>query len=168
MRSQLCLAARAVIRDSATNAVSVFQLLDNISPQALPLVLPDASVLAVWEREEGDPDLINLEFTTHNNGTQVNATQVIVDWPTTTVNRFIINLAGLVISEPGQMSFTFKRDGNVLANYSFRVAAPPAQVIQPEYRELFAAAQDVVRNHAGDQAEHARGTSAAVDGSTQA
>ena len=95
MRSQLCLAARAVIRDSATNAVSVFQLLDNISPLALPLMLPDASVLAVWEREEGDPDLINLEFTTHNNGTQVNATQVILDWPAATVNRFIINLAGL-------------------------------------------------------------------------
>ena len=130
-------------------------------------MLPDASVLAVWEREEGDPDLINLEFTTHNNGTQVNATQVIVDWPAATVNRFIINLAGLVISEPGEMAFTFRREGNVLASYSFRVAAPAAQVIQPEYRELFAAAQGVVRNHAGDQAEHARGTSAAVDGSTQ-
>ena len=88
----------------------------------------------------------------------MNATEVIVDWPAATVNRFIINLAGLVISEPGEMSFTFRREGNVLANYSFRVAAPPAQVIQPEYRELFAAGQDVVRNHADDQAEHARGT----------
>jgi hypothetical protein len=129
MRSQLCLAARAVIRDSETNAVSVFQLLDNISPRALPLILPDASVLAVWEREEGDPDLINLEFTIHN-GTQVNVTQVIVDWAGATVNRFIINIAELLISEPGQMAFSFRRDGNVLASYSFRVAAPPAQAIQ--------------------------------------
>ena len=58
IKLKLLFCAKAVIRDAATNEISVFGIIEEITPAGLPLLVPSFAVLAVFERDEGDPEVI--------------------------------------------------------------------------------------------------------------
>src|SRR5262245_37650813 len=117
MQSRVCLAALGVIRDAASNNISVYSIVDQLAAEAFPVFLQQIFVLGIWEREDGDPATINLGFRALNNQQQISAGNIEVIWGGQRRHRTIFALQGLVVREPGELRFEFSRDGAVLASY---------------------------------------------------
>lgn len=132
--SFLCLAARAVIRDAQTNSISVFNIVEQITPQALPALIPDVAVVAFFWREAHDDAQadIPIRFRAVNNLREILTINTSINFRDTNLHRSIVTITPLLIHEPGFVEFTFARDNNVLASYRVEITpAVQAQVVQP-------------------------------------
>jgi hypothetical protein len=124
-RAKLCLAARAVIRDAGETGISVFSILDRVAAQGFPVLIQQAGVLAVWEREQGDPNTIeNVELLIRNNQQEIARANISIDFRTSPTHRSVVNMAALFIQQPGSVEFRFTLDNVELSRYEIIVDGP--------------------------------------------
>lgn len=129
MRPNLCVAAMGVVHDSATNNVSLFNILEELRPAGFPLFVQQIGVLAMWEREAGDPEHIDLTFVLRNNDQQLAELPVAVAFGVARRHRTLLGLGGIVVQQPGELVAEFRRDGAVVASYIVHVVAPAAAAV---------------------------------------
>jgi hypothetical protein len=127
MRPILCVAARGIIRDAASNNVSIFSILEELRPDGFPSLLSEVQVLGLWAREPGDPEVTNLTLRIANNEIEVLRSDLSVQFQTSTRHRSIVTIGTLVIQQPGQLTFTFRRGDDLLASYTIAINAPAQQ-----------------------------------------
>jgi hypothetical protein len=120
----ICLAAKGVIRDANTNTVSVFSILEEVGPSGFPAFIQEVAVLAVWQRERSDAATHEFQLVVRNNQQELMKGAVSATFGEATVNRSIVNLQGLVLQEPGELSFSFMLKKKTLARYTVKVKAP--------------------------------------------
>jgi hypothetical protein len=120
-----CLAAKGVVRDVATNTISVFSILEQLGAAGFPFFIQEMAVLALWRRLEGEPQAFDLELIVRNNETQLHRAPVRVDFGTGRGHRTIINIQGLLVKEPGELTFLLL---DATATYgSYVVTIPPPE-----------------------------------------
>jgi hypothetical protein len=128
-RAMLCLAAKGVIRDAETNNISIFSLLETMTPQGFPAFMQELSVFVLWQRQPEDPPGIDVQFRTLNNAHLLHELVVHVAFGEGQMHRSIITLVGLVLTEPGHLTFTFAVNGAEIARYDIAISPPQAQVV---------------------------------------
>ncbi len=126
LRCVLFLTAKGVIRDVATNNISVFSILESIQGETLPFFIQELGVFAMWKRDAGDPAAYDLEFIITNNNERFNAMNVKVDFGSGLSHRTTINIAGVVVQEAGYLSFEIRAGDRVVASYTIDVIHRPA------------------------------------------
>jgi len=124
----LCLAALGVIRDTETNNVSVFSILEELGAQGFPFLIQEMGVLAMWRRSTPDEGAVDLQFRVLNNDTQLYAGPVRVAFAQAERHRSIVRLGGLLIREPGNLRFGFFHGNEELASYTVRIKEPQTTV----------------------------------------
>ena len=128
---RLCFAAVAVIRDSETNTISAFSILEGLKAVTLPFIMPSLSFFALWEREQTDPVRTVGTFSASINEELLVESRLDVDFGPNLRARTIANLSGLVVPTSGQLRFRFALEGGARAEYVVDVAAPPPVVQAP-------------------------------------
>jgi hypothetical protein len=128
VRPILCFAAKGIVRDADSGTISAFSILEDLQPAGFPAVLPEAAVFALWRREPDEPAVVPLRFELRNNENVIVDGDWTVDFGSSRANRSVLNLQGVLVREPGVLSFNFVRDGAVITSYSVAVAAPPTRV----------------------------------------
>jgi hypothetical protein len=129
LKNLICLAAKGVIRDANSNNVSVFSILEQLTPEGFPAFMQELDVLSVWQRDAGDPKDQELRFVVRLNKTEKIAVKVELRFGEALINRNIANLRGIVVDEPGELSFSFSQGKKTLAQYAVVVKAPPATAV---------------------------------------
>lgn len=124
-QSFLCIAARGVIRDVATNQISVFNIVEGIKAETYPVLVPDVGVLAMWRRIPEDVDRVELQFRATVNGRETfpRGPVVIAFEPDSNIHRSIVAISNLLIPEPGNVEFSFLQGEQVIARYTFPATA---------------------------------------------
>jgi hypothetical protein len=130
IRSTLCFAAAAIIRDAATNSISVFNVLEDFAPAGLPFFIPYLACVALWEREAGDAQRVQGTFTVQLGNDTLSTVQMHVDFGEVRRSRSMININGLAVPRSGALRFRFVLETGPTAEYSLNVEAPPAVAAQ--------------------------------------
>lgn len=115
--------------DVATNRLSIFHILEQISAPSFPAVHPISTMVAMVERTLDEPDEISVHARVAVNGNPLGP-----DVPITLAFqghlrlRFIGNLQGIVVPEHGVLEIDLRYDDNVIGSWKVQVdlVAQPA------------------------------------------
>lgn len=108
VRSIICLVADSVIRDAETQLVSVFNILEGITSEGFPLVIPKLTFFSLWGRDEGDARQFTARFTINLDGTELKSLEVPINFSDKVRNRNFVAIHGLLIPRPGSIVFSLK------------------------------------------------------------
>jgi hypothetical protein len=121
----LCLAAAGIIRDADTNVISAYNIIEQITAQSFPFLMPEMHVLCVWKKEDGE-DNIQCQFRVTLNGNVLHDVPSTITFGNSYAYRSIIRLLGTVITGPGVLRFEFTIADRPAGIYEVLVITPPA------------------------------------------
>ena len=101
--------------DAATNQLSLFHILDEISGPAFPLPLPGFCVAALFEREPTDAVVQPFVLAVSLDATLIASFTMSVDFATSRRNRSVNTIRGLTIPAPGLVTINILQKTTVLA-----------------------------------------------------
>jgi hypothetical protein len=101
--------------DAATNQLSLFHVLDEISGPAFPLALPSFCVAALFEREAKDAVVQSFVLAVSLNSALIASFTMSVDFATARRNRSVNTIRGLTIPTSGMVTITLLQKTKVLA-----------------------------------------------------
>jgi hypothetical protein len=128
IRARFILVAETVIRDTETDQVSIISLFEGVSAERFPLFIPKLTVLVMLERDASDPPDGASRLTVSLGSRALASGEIQLDFGAKLRNRVIINFSGLLIPEPGAVSFAFGiRESEVARTIvGFELGAPRA------------------------------------------
>jgi hypothetical protein len=131
IRIRFCLAAEGIVRDSETNNMSAFNILEQMTPEGFPALLPKISFLSAWERDPEDPAEYDMEFTTKLDEDVLYRQPITLRFGDSTRHRQTVIVQGLQIPRFGKLIFMLRTpDGSIEASYSIEVKAPAIRAEQ--------------------------------------
>jgi hypothetical protein len=123
--ARLCFAALAVVRDSESNSISAFNILEGLTAAGTPFLMQSVSFFALWQRELTDPPRASGTFTVAINDEELNRAAINVDFGGNTRNRTVVNVNGLVVPRPGSLRFRIVLETGARAEYAVDVVTLP-------------------------------------------
>jgi len=114
-----------MIVDASSNNISCIEVLEQLSVASFPNVFPEVAIVWCIAREANEPEAVPARFHIYLNETQLYEAAVEVAFQGTLRTRAIVRLAGLVITNPGQLRFEF-RSAEVSGIWRFDVNGPAA------------------------------------------
>ncbi|MGB2678202.1 MAG: hypothetical protein WAN12_14050 [Candidatus Acidiferrum sp.] len=132
LHSKLFLCADSASIDSRNNAVSAFHIAEGSNAAVFPVAVPRFTVIALLSREEADPVEFNIQLQASLGGQQLFSGPFPVNFAGGLLGRTIVELQGLVIPGPGDLTFLLRIEDQVLASWVIKVS----QVGQPQMQLL--------------------------------
>ena len=105
IRSKLFIVADRAIRDSDSGNLSIINILDDISAEAFPVIIPRLTIVGFVIKDSEDSDTPSLRFKLLNNEKTIGDHHIKVDFRGKNKTRAIIQLGGIPIPEPGELHF---------------------------------------------------------------
>ena len=110
--------------DQETNALSVFNILEEITPVGLPLLIQKIVVVLAVEREENETDEVEGLITIKNNDIEIHTLSANIRFGGKRRARLRVIVNGLPIHAPGKLVFRFvASESNFEAEYVISISA---------------------------------------------
>ncbi len=114
IRGILSVCAESIVRDAATNHVSVFNIIEEINTPTFPVAIQKLSSLFYLVKDEEDASVNELSIRFIINGEEINRFPIHSDFQNKLKTRVIVNLQGLVIPGPGRLhAILFLKDEEI-------------------------------------------------------
>ena len=115
-----------------TKKLSVFNVLEFVSPARLPLLVPGVQFTINLERSEDEPDEVEGHLLIESNGVELHNIPTKHTFARGRFSSMRLNLSGgIKITHPGELTFTFSCESK-RAHQSVFVAEPPKPKEQEE------------------------------------
>src|SRR5208282_433451 len=101
MRCDLFAVAESSSIDITTNRLSIFHVWDDLTTPILPVVLPSLAVVAMFTREQNEPDNVELQIDVSFTGKTLAQFPLAVSFQSMLKTRFVATIQGIVFSEQG-------------------------------------------------------------------
>jgi len=128
IRGRLCIIAENVVRDAETNNISVINIIEELHAQGFPLFAPKVVFFVLWERELTDPPIYHSEVIVTINEQRLHTGPVEIDFREGRRHRSIITILGLVIPQPGQLTFSLRVQDGIEATCTIPIIAPQSVI----------------------------------------
>ncbi|RLC00653.1 MAG: hypothetical protein DRI57_32040 [Deltaproteobacteria bacterium] len=138
IRCQIALLAKNIVRDSETNSISVFHIIENFKSVSFPVFIPEISFFAHLIRGEDDPDVIESLLDIAINELEIISIPAKADFQGKFANRLTVRVEGLAIPKPGILTVNLRHGDTILAHYDVSVESvgkPRAEVRSDEAME---------------------------------
>jgi Family of unknown function (DUF6941) len=136
MRAVISFVAQGVVRDADTNNISAFNLMESITVEGLPVLVPNLSFFVLWERELNEDAVHQATLNVRLDQRVLLTTGARVDFQGFARARSINNIAGLVLPMVGQLVFEMLIENGPSATYTVTInAAAAAQAPPPRVEE---------------------------------
>ena len=123
--SDLMLCAQSVIRDAETSALSVVNILEDMVPEGLPLLVPRFMVYARLHRDiQKDPQTVECKIRVSITDKTLIEHTINIDFQDKAANRLVVDISGLVIPTVGELETTLWQDSRLLNKYVVNVREP--------------------------------------------
>lgn len=119
------LCAEGVIRDAETNALSVFNILENIRPAGYPILIQHNDILTILERLPEDADRSEGSMRVTLGDIEIAALPISLDFQGKLILRSIVKLHGLVLPNPGVLTFNLMLADRTLNTYRITIETLP-------------------------------------------
>jgi hypothetical protein len=107
MTSLLFVVSEGASVDRNSNALSIFNMMEEINPVGLPLIIPTLVVIQVVEREDSDPDELRGHLTITNNERSPNGFPSDILFHGNRRARLTVRINGLPVHEAGTLVFRY-------------------------------------------------------------
>src|SRR5215216_1444185 len=97
IRSTLAVCAESIVRDSETNNISVFNIIEELRAPGFPIVFPKLSTLFVLERDKEDPSHVEGTVIIRLDEKELAQAAINGDFENTLRTRIILTAQGVVI-----------------------------------------------------------------------
>jgi hypothetical protein len=130
MRLVLFACAESAAIDQATNRLSVFHFLEDLSSPTFPTALPSVTAVFILAREEAEADSFNLTLRVTESGRDQPILEgpIFVQFQGRLRSRLLANIAGLPLVAPGRLQFAVFDDQHELARWEVTIN----QLVQPQ------------------------------------
>jgi hypothetical protein len=126
MIAKMIVCADNVIVDQLSNGVSIFGLIEEITPSALPAILPRFAVLAMIERKIDEPSAVKCSLKVGIKGEkEIIDQKIVVDFGDKQRNRSILTMMGMPIPSSGILETCLWYKRRKLGQYDVIVNVPP-------------------------------------------
>jgi hypothetical protein len=122
MKLALLLCAKEFSVDRGTNALNIWFLAEDFTISAFPFLLMPFSVMAVFERDEDEPEIQHPELKMAL-GREVMSQGLSVDFQGKLRSRYIMQIGGIPILAPGTLEITITDKKRRLGIYRIPVRA---------------------------------------------
>lgn len=122
---KLMLCADGVVIDRLNNNVSVFNIFEEITPAGLPLAIPRFVVLAILERDTGDPAKLDCSIKVTLKDQSIIDQTVPVDFQDKLRNHSVFTMVGMPIPDSGTLQTSIWYGEQKLGQYDVKVNPPP-------------------------------------------
>lgn len=138
--SKLLLCCHGAVRDAQTNNVSVFNILEQVNGAGFPTFIPTLFIVAFVKREKDDPENCTATLEINLGETSLGAFPIDIAFGEKLKSRLITELQGLVIPQPGILSFELKIDNQKINAWEVRVESlqKPQLELKPELESKLA------------------------------
>lgn len=121
IRAKLAVCGESVVRDADTNAMSVFNIIEDISAPGFPAVIPKLATLFIIERDEDDPDQIESLVVINLNDREIGRLPLISQFEGKFRSRLTFVGEGVIIEELGQLTITLEVNQQPLTSWVISV-----------------------------------------------
>jgi hypothetical protein len=132
IQSRLFFCCDSAALDSRTNTISAFHIAEGSGAGAFPVAWPRITAIALLSREETDPADPNVQLQALLGDQQLFNGPFPVNFSGGLLSRSIVELQGLVVSGPGDLTFLLKIGEQVIGSWIIKVS----QVGQPQLQLL--------------------------------
>ena len=121
----IMLCADRVIRDAQSNAISVINILEEITPEGLPIFIQRFMIYAFLHRDpESDPSKVRCQILITIGTNRLVEHDLEIDFQGKKNNRTIVDIGGLVIPASGRLETSLSYDGSKLNSFGFEIREP--------------------------------------------
>jgi len=128
IRPVTCLVSQWVVRDGDTNNLSVFNILEGVTAQGFPFFIQHVAFLVIWERDAEDISRPSVQIRIELEGNQLYEQSLDADFQDKLKNRMVIRIGGLVVSQPGKLTFSASPSTGASAKYTINVIATESAI----------------------------------------
>jgi len=125
----LFVCAEGVSIDQRTNNLSIFSIFKEIVSVGFPFIFPRLTVVTMLQRDAEDPDP-QAELRIAHDGKEIFMGPIPVKFQNKPVTRFLFEVGGLALPNPGELEFQIYLDGKKQATYDVMVKPPSGPIIQ--------------------------------------
>jgi len=130
IQMKLMLCADGIVIDRLTNNASVFSIIEEITPAALPFAMLRFCVLAVLERDATDPPRIESSVRIAINERNIIEQTVVIDFEDKLRNRTVVTAVAMPIPDSGTLQASLWYAGQRLGQYDIKVNLPPTPRVE--------------------------------------
>ncbi|MDD5681270.1 MAG: hypothetical protein PHI59_08545 [Candidatus Omnitrophica bacterium] len=134
IKSTIMLCAEGIVRDTESNNISVFNILEQFTSEGFPLFIQKFYVFNYLERELADPSQIDCQVIITNNNAELASVPIHIDFLDKLRNRAIVTVNGLAILNPGRLTARMMLNGVELGSYKIDVVSSRPPEIIPEHQ----------------------------------
>jgi len=132
-RTILLTCAHGCSVDRFTNTLSIFEILEEITPIQYPLWLPKLTVVAALEKEDGDPDVFHPDLVVSLEEAEIFRQPANISFGGRRRTRMIAHMQGLPVPGPGTLTIRLVGDHVHEPEYSIQMnAANQAGVLEQQ------------------------------------
>jgi len=125
IKSKLMFCAEGIVIDAQSNNVSVFNIIEEVTPESLPLFFARFTVFILLERDASDdPSEIECSLRIALNDTNTFDQQVTANFQDKKRTRNVVVFGGLPITQPGTLKVSCWLDEHELGHYQIHVNEP--------------------------------------------
>ena len=132
MRVRFVTCAESVSLDARRNALSLFHLIEEMTVPAFPVVIPQLSIVALFERAEDEPELADLTVRIVLNEQEIFRGPIDLRFAGHLRMRWLTDVRGLVIPSPGTLAFIIYAGAQELGAWTISVLNIGQVVVQGE------------------------------------
>jgi hypothetical protein len=121
MYSIISFCAEGIIRDSQTNNISAYNILENINSPGFPLFIPNIFFFSLLEKKNTEPNINNFTLTVSNNKQSLLDIPISSDFQDKHRCRQIVKIGGIAVPSPGLLTFKLLQGKKELCSYSVRI-----------------------------------------------
>lgn len=122
MKLLLLAVAERAIRDADTDRMSLVDIVDSVSSESFPYLLPEFSLLTVYHKEPADAESETVVISIANGEEEITSQEQEVGFGGRIGNRTVIRVGGVVLSKPGTFSVSVRHRETTLGSWSIPVA----------------------------------------------
>jgi len=121
---RLLLVCEVALVDRRTNNLSLVNIWNELTPNGFPFVVPRLVLVAVFERE-GDEESPEVILRIKQEGTVLFSQSFVAQFKGKSRTRHILEIHGLVVSEPKPLVFQLLRNHRQAAKYDLIINSVP-------------------------------------------
>lgn len=134
MKPILFLCAEKAIIDASKNSLSVINIMEDRRFEGFPAVMSELDVIFVARKEDGDPDVIDLDLVFFLDKMNIGTFRINLNFQGSSGARSILQIQGVVIPRPGLFRIVLNRDKRKIASWDAICEGPPTVRTQPAAR----------------------------------
>lgn len=120
---KLVVCGESIVRDADTNAVSAFNIIEEMSAPAFPVAVPRLATLFLLERAADDKDPDGAEYVLSLSGRELLRSAVTTSFDGKPRTRVMITVQGLLLPTEGDLRAALHLGGSELAAWTIPVTA---------------------------------------------